>query len=203
MPAMTLRRRSDMARGDGSNILELTLNTHVGTHVDTPRHFIADGLSLTDFTAAEFVFARPACVEVPLGDGELVRAEHLEAHAPAIAGADLLLVRTGHSAVRASDPGRYSLYSPGFIVAGARFLREEFPGLRALGLDTISLACMQHVDEGCEAHRILLGGAGRRFFLFEDMDLSEDLAGLRRVIALPLMVVRADGGPCTILAELL
>jgi kynurenine formamidase len=191
-----------MTRGDLSNVMELTLLSHVGTHVDAPRHFVADGATLTDFSADEFVFSRPMCLDLPLANGDLVSRERLAGHAARLAECDLLLLRTGFFKVRAIDSHRYATQSPGLDACAARFLKEEFPRLRAIGLDTISLACMVHLEEGLEAHRILLGGRNRHFLIFEDMNLSHELAGLCRVIALPLMVTGADGCPCTILGEM-
>jgi kynurenine formamidase len=66
-------------------------------------------------------------------------------------------------------------------------------------MDTISLACMQHLEEGLEAHRILLRGDGRRFLIIEDMNLDFDLSHLRRVFALPLFIEGVDSSPCTVM----
>ena len=92
------------------------------------------------------------------------------------------------------------MLSPGFSAAGARFLRDNFPGLRGLGLDTLSLACMAQLEEGLEAHRVLLGGPGRRFLILEDVDLAPELSHLRQVMVVPWQVRDWDSGPCTILA---
>ena len=85
-------------------------------------------------------------------------------------------------------------------VEGAHYVAGKFPKLRALGLDTVSLACMQHLEEGLEAHRVLLGGKGRRFLIIEDMDLDHDLSQLKRVFALPLFIDGVDSAPCTVMA---
>jgi kynurenine formamidase len=84
-------------------------------------------------------------------------------------------------------------------VHGASYLAGHFPRLRAIGLDTISLASMQHLEEGLEAHRILFRGDGRRFLIIEDMNLDFDLSQLRRVIALPLFIEGIDSSLCTVM----
>ena len=76
---------------------------------------------------------------------------------------------------------------------------ENFPHLPAIGLDTVSLACMQHLEDGLEAHRILLRGEGRRFLIIEDMNLDFDLSRLQQVIALPLFIEGIDSAPCTVM----
>ena len=44
--APSFRRVSDMEKGAVCNITELEMNAHNGTHVDAPRHFVKDGLSV-------------------------------------------------------------------------------------------------------------------------------------------------------------
>ena len=81
----------------------------------------------------------------------------------------------------------------------ATYVVEQFPALRAIGLDTVSLACMQHLEDGLEAHRILLRGEGRRFLIIEDMNLDRDLSRLQQVMAVPLFIEGADSSPCTVM----
>jgi kynurenine formamidase len=188
-----------MERGDVSNLFVLTLSNHSGTHMDAPWHFIVSGLRICDFHLEEFVFERPLCIDVPLGDGQLLQPDHFQPHAENISAADLLLVRTGYTRVRHEAPERYRLLSPGMSTAGAMYLADSFPGLRALGLDTISLASMQHLEEGLEAHRVLFRGDGRRFLVIEDMNLDLDLSRLNRVIALPLFIEGVDSSLCTVM----
>jgi hypothetical protein len=52
------------------------------------------------------------------------------------------------------------------------------------------------------AHNVVLGGAGRRFLIVEDMDLEHDLAGLSEVWLAPLLIEGTDSGPCTVFGVL-
>jgi kynurenine formamidase len=189
---------ASIERGDVSNLFVLQLSNHTGTHIDAPWHFVRNGLSISQFRLEEFVFEHPLCIDFSLGDGEMFQASDLEPYFDRISDCDLLLLRTGYSHVRRTDPDRYRHFSPGMSIEGARYL-EQFPGLRALGLDTISLASMQHLEEGLEAHRVLLGGQNRRFLIIEDMNLDRDLSQLERVLALPLFIDGVDSAPCTIM----
>jgi len=199
VPPIEFHHHYNMERGDVSNLFVLRFSNHTGTHIDAPWHFVASGLRISDFSLEEFVFERPACIDLPLGDGELFQAAHLQPHANLISHCDLLLLRTGYVHIRRTEPQRYAIQSPGFSVSSARYLAHNFPKLRALGLDTVSLACMQHLEEGLEAHRILLRGEGRRFLIIEDMNLDWNLSNLHRVIALPLFVEGVDSAPCTVM----
>ncbi len=199
VPPVNITQHSSIDRGDGSNLFVLHFSNHTGTHIDAPWHFVPSGLRITDFALEEFVFNRPLCLDVPLGGGQMFEAKHLWPHAGRIGECDLLLLRTGYTRMRRSDPERYALFSPGMSAEGAGYLAENFPQLKALGLDTISLAAMQHLEEGLEAHRILLRGERRRFLIIEDMNLDGDLSHLRQVMAVPLFVEGVDSAPCTVM----
>lgn len=199
VPRMQVRHHYSIERGDVSNFFVLQLSNHSGTHIDAPWHFVATGLRICDFRLEEFIFERPLCIDVAMDDGQLLEPAHFEPHAERLVDADLLLVRTGYTRVRRESPERYTLQCPGMSVDGASFLAGHFPRLRAIGLDTISLASMQHLDEGLEAHRILLRGEGRRFLIIEDMNLDCDLSRLNQVIALPLFIEGMDSSFCTVI----
>ncbi len=199
VPAMQVQHYSSIDRGDASNLFLLQLSNHSGTHVDAPWHFMATGLRICDFCIKEFVFDHPLCIDVEVGDGQLLERAHFEPQAERIGQADLLLIRTGYTRWRRKSPEKYALQSPGMSVQGAGYLAGHFPRLRAIGLDTISLASMQHLEEGLEAHRILFRGEGRRFLIIEDVNLEFDLSQLQRVIALPLFIEGVDSSFCTIM----
>ena len=199
VPPIRFRHHFSMERGDVSNLFVLAFSNHTGTHIDAPWHFVRDGLPISKFGLEEFVFERPLCVDISIGDGEILRPADFEPHFAAIKHCDLLLLRTGYARVRREDPERYRTFAPGMSVEGAEYVVDKFPKLRALGLDTVSLACMQRLEEGLEAHRVLLRGEGRRFLIIEDMNLDHDLSQLKQVFALPLFIDGVDSAPCTVI----
>lgn len=109
------------------------------------------------------------------------------------------MVRTYYSRYRDTNPNRYWQKSPGFSIAGARYLRETFKNLRAIGMDLPSLACISKKSETMRSHHELLCGKDRRFLVIEDMNLDYDLSGLKKVIVAPLLVEKTDSAPCTII----
>jgi len=197
---VSIRRLSYIADGDVSNVAEITLCNHIGTHIDAPLHFDAGGLSITDFDVNEFHFRHSILADVPLLDGEMLAVEHLVPFEQQARDSDLLLIRTGFGRYRATCPERYGLCGPGFSAAAAEYIVRELPRLRCLGVDTVSLASMQALNEGLEAHRVLLGG-GRRFLIIEDMNLDALPRAPSEVLALPLLVHGLDGVPCTVVAR--
>jgi len=197
IPAPTLRTLYTIER-DGASVHILELASHTGTHVDAPRHVLKDGLTLHDLSPNEFVYGRPAVVDLHLGDRQVVMPEHLEPHARLLARAELALVRFGYGQRRRTDPEGFNTECPGFGVEGASWIREHCPELRALGLDVPSLACIAHLEETMAAHNRLLEGGGRRFLVIEDMDLDKELSGLVEVHLQPWLVVGMDSAPCNV-----
>jgi kynurenine formamidase len=189
----------EIKTGGSSNSYTLTFPNHLGTHIDAPRHVDDLGRAVNDYAFDSFVFSHPLVLELPKGESEMVTSADLKEHAGKIAKADLLLLRTGFQKRRDGDPASYMNRNPGVSAKAACYLVSDFPRLRALGFDFISLSAVQNREEGRKAHRALLGG--RDFFIVEDMDLSHVPRHIKRVLVVPLLVEGVDSVPCTVLAE--
>ena len=187
---------------DGAGVHILRLASHTGTHVDAPCHVVAGGVPIGAFAPEELIFTRPVVIDVHAEDDEVVQPARLVPHEQALRQGDLVLLRFGRGVVRRADPERFSLHSPGLGVEAARWLRQACPGLRALGMDIPSLSCIAHLEQTMSAHNALLGGAGCRFLVIEDMNLDHDLTGLREVRVSPWLVTGMDSAPCSIVGVL-
>lgn len=53
---------SDIYREAGVNVLQLSLNGHIGTHLDSPRHLFPDGKDLTEIDISKF-YGRGVVIE--------------------------------------------------------------------------------------------------------------------------------------------
>ena len=199
--ALSIQVDESLDAGAVGNTFYYTLWNHAGTHIDGPAHMVPNAVSVADLPVDYFVFAHPCVLDVPKEDGELIFADDLSREEALIRNCDLLLLRTGFERHRSSDPVRYRDKSPGLSVDVARYLSaERFGSVRAIGIDTISMACPLSVEEGVEAHRILFSRTGPQpLVLIEDMSLGCDLSLVRRVFALPLYVRGLDSCPCTVL----
>lgn len=199
----TWEQTSSIAGGDVANFGVLHVCNHFGSHLDAPNHFNDDGRKIAQVPLERFVYERPRLLDIPKTDGELVTRAELEAGDDILREADLLLVRTGWSSLRDSDPERYSHNGPGIAPEACEHLME-FPELKAIALDFISLASYQRLDpEGILAHQILCGvGRDDRYVIIvEDVDLSAYPSDASRVYAIPLFPEGADSSPCTVFAE--
>lgn len=185
-----------IAKGDTANTSGWQLPNHLGTHVDVPRHFFNDGPALSDYAPAAWFFNAPQIVAATVEAGHLIGPADLES--PVGAETDLLILRTGFGRFR--DVEMYWKDNPGISADLGFLLRKEFPKLRMVGFDFISLTARQHRSEGKLAHRAFLdpAGAGDPILLLEDMDLNRATQPFNSVTVAPLMVENADGSPCTV-----
>lgn len=198
-PGLVLKPLKQITKGDSSNSYIIEMPNHLGTHVDAPRHFDLSGRSIAEYSIESLIFRNPLLLNIPKQDSELIMAEELEVHKDRIAKADILLIKTGFQKFRASDPERYSMHNPGLSSSAASYIVKNFPRLRALGLDTISLSSVDHREDGRLSHKILL--SGRDFFIVEDMDLAKLTESPKMIIVVPLFIEGIDSAPCVVLAE--
>jgi len=193
---LTIETARSIATGDSSNSVTLKFSNHLGTHVDAPRHFLANGKTVDAYDAADWIFTKVFVVDIPTNEAEIVDMRKLENALINCKDADLLLIRTGFESRRCSN--NYWAESPGFDPALCAFLTNRLPSLTAIGMDTISITSMKHRDMGRAAHHEFLGAGVR---IFEDMALANSPVdnNLKQVIAMPLRFENADGSPCTII----
>lgn len=193
---LTIETARSIDRGDSSNSVVLKFSNHLGTHVDAPRHFVADGKTVDQYLPGEWIFSKVFVADVPVEDGEVVDIPRIESVLKNVNDMDLLLIRTGFESKRESQS--YWAASPGFDPELCGYLLSRFPSMSAIGMDTISISSMKHRDMGRLAHRAFLS-AGIR--IFEDMALADASvgSGLVRVIAIPLLVMNLDGAQCTVI----
>lgn len=202
-PRVSIEPVTRMAKGQGSDSSLVSIFNHFSTHIDAPAHFITGGERLCDFAIGDFIFERPLVVAIPKDWRGIVGIAELAAFMPEIRKADLLLIRSGGARMRQADPERYALESPSLSPEAARLLMDEAPGLRAIGVDWISIASPSHIEAAAPIHEFLLGRHhGRHVFIIEDMDMAP-LGDRRpvRVFAIPLFIDGVDSGPATVFAE--
>ena len=203
-PTMRIEPFESMQKGDRLNTYNVTLFNHFGTHMDGPNPFNGPGRQLYELELSTFIFEKPLLVDIPKGRGELVEPEELMRFDEAIRAADLLLVRSGFSAMRASDNRAYSEEGPAISARAAELIVERYQNLKAVGMDWISLSSPLHLEDGIRAHQIMLGKTGAEpVLIIEDIDLSGlDPDTLETVFALPLFIEGIDSAPVTILAKI-
>jgi kynurenine formamidase len=186
---------SKINNGDGTNNLFLKMKNHCGTHIDFPSHFIKTGKTIDDYNADYFIFKHPFVLDIPMTEGIYITAELIVA-LTIPPNSDLIIIRTGYGKYYSDD--KYWNNNPGIDVSVVNYLKSNFPHLRAVGMDFISINAYCDKVPGRYAHKAFLTEPA--ILIIEDM-LLPDAVQFLQVITAPLRIVHADGTPCSILAE--
>lgn len=199
--SLSINYDKDMQSGDSCNTQAWNIPNHLGTHIDAPKHFALQGRTIDEYGADFWVCKKPYLLELEeIKSKELISIDHIKPFA-IDKNIDLLLIKTGFSELRFNSA--YSMHNPGFAPQLADYFRKEFPELKMIGFDVISLGSFAFREIGREAHKNFLDHS-RPILPIEDMDLSSlgKETYLKKVIVLPLRIKSADAAPCTVIAEI-
>jgi len=193
--SLQIKPITEISKGDTANTVRLVLSNHIGTHIDFPSHFFPYGKNSSDYSIDEFVFQSPVLIEIPYNDGLLIKPEHV---GKLQSSNDLLLIKTNSELFRHEE--KYWKRNPGLSEELAFWLRKEYPNLRAIGVDCISITARDHRAEGRRSHRAFLNpeGLNEPILLIEDMSLVNANENLLKVIIAPLFVEGICGLPCCV-----
>jgi len=177
------------ANGDDVFVSRIAMDVHVGTHVESPLHYLPGGATLDSIPLSTFV--GPAFVADLRAADVAVGAEELGAAAIPDATSSLLL-RTRNSALWA-DGGAFRDDYVALTADGARWVAER--GIRLVGIDYLSIGLF---DDGAETHRILMRGG---VTILEGLDLSAVEPGRYRLTCLPLKLTATEAAPARAILE--
>jgi arylformamidase len=166
---------------DGYEDHFVSLGTHVGTHIDAPRHMITGGRALSEYPPGRFI-----------GRGVLVAGFQLAAVERAdVQPGDIVLCRTDMSK-RYREPVYFEDY-PVMSEQVADYLIAKQPSM--VGVDT----CSVDNQDGFPIHKKLLAAD---ILIIENLtNLAELAEKAFKVYALPLKL-ELDGAPARVVAEL-
>ncbi|MCB1224885.1 MAG: cyclase family protein [Verrucomicrobiales bacterium] len=186
-PVCRITRAVSMEEGAVCNLTELHLSAHTATHMDAPRHFIAQGLTMEQMPL-EAVIGPCRVLDLQAVEGQITPAD-LEPHE--IGAGERLLLKTRNSA----EAWPQDRFVEDFISIRAdtgQYLVDR--GVMTVGVDYLSIGGFE--KDGVETHQIMLGA---EIWVIEGLDLSAVEPGNYELLCLPLKIEGADGAPCRVL----
>jgi arylformamidase len=177
-PGVSIELAQSLERGDPANVSRLELGAHTGTHVDAPRHFIADGAGADELPLEPFVgpcVVADATASAGAIDAALIASLDLPS------GSERVLLKTPNSRLWERDS--FTRDFARLNGSGANALIER--GVRLVGIDYLSVG-------DAEAHLALLGNG---VCVVEGLDLRAVEPGRYYVACLPLKISGCDGAP--------
>ena len=194
-------KKSDISNGDIANDTTISTTVHIGTHIDMPYHFYEDGQTIEDYDASFWRFKKPLILEIKqdnliINEQLVEKLKTIKNHAY-----DILIVKTGICNIR--DEENFWKENYGFHKDIYDFLIDEFPDIRVVGFDSISVSSLTDRIVGREAHRKFLNPK-KPILLLEDMDLQniDENTKFKEIIVSPFRIAQCDGLPCTIFGVL-
>jgi len=169
---------------DRYRLSRMVLNTHAGTHVDAPAHFIAGGATV-DELPLEILLGKARVVE--LSSRERVERADLAALDLRDDLRVLLKTRMSGQMLRAGYQDDHVYVT----VDAAHYLAQA--GIKLVGFDYLSIDRSGSAD--FPAHQALLGAG---VVVVEGLDLSEVEPGEYDMACLPLRVGGGDAAPARV-----
>lgn len=195
---------SQIPRGDGYNSFIITAENHSGTHIDAPGHFIDGGKTISQYRPDELVFNKPMILDVIKDPNETINLQ--DVHEVNLSDVDCLFFRTGFEVYRDEHPEKYLTENPGISPETVSWIRENYPRIRCLGIDTVSMSSYQNPEPGRQAHVNAFKEnekLGEPLLLIEDMKLGDIKTDeLKWVMVVPWQIKGIDSAPCTVIARL-
>ena len=175
---MQIERRYSMERGDMGNNSSIHMGVHTGTHMDAPRHVLANGQTIDQMPLSDAI--GPARV-IEIRDHKAIKAEELKQYK--FKRGERILFKTLNS---------QRCWKTDTFIADFVYITEDAAqlladaGVRLVGIDYLSVG-------GPGATHRILRGAG--IWLLEGLDLSAVGVGNYNLICLPLKLVRTEASP--------
>lgn len=195
IPAPSFRQVKSIER-DGLSVTQLSVATHIGTHLDAPSHFIEGGGTI-DRVPLDTLVGPAVVVSVDKSGGEEVTAQDLGGVEPEVSPGDALLLRTGWGNKFGTDE---YLHHPYLSEDAAEWILDH--GFRLVGLDTVTPDMPGHLrPEGFNfpVHHLLLGND---VLIAENLFLEGVVGRRLTLIVGSLKITGGDGAPARVLAVL-
>jgi arylformamidase len=153
------------------NLTEMRMSSHTGTHLDTPKHVLKDGIGIDQLNLARCV-GKSIVIDlssIPFGDK--ITREHLEQIS--IEKNDIVLLKTRNSSILTKK------YNPDYVdlsIDGAQYLEDK--RINAVAIDYLSIGPK-------EVHETLLKND---VLVYETVNLMNIQPGKYIFVGLPLKI---------------
>lgn len=177
------RKRLRISHGDPANLTTLVLSAHMGSHVDAPAHYRADGATIDAFAPDRFLL-RAVVIEATAADQvppEAIRRADF-------AQGEAVLLKTDNSARNVCTAGTFRGEYVSLSADAARVCVERGAGL--VGIDAPSVDPFEDAESA--AHHALLGAG---IPILETITLRDVPAGRYELICLPLKLPGLEASP--------
>lgn len=181
-PEVVVKRFLDLEKGDAFSISSIKFDSHTGTHMDAPCHFLKGARALDEISLDATIGTARI---IQIGSLEAISVAEIESHQ--IAAGERILFKTENSN-RCWKTDQFLTDYVYLSLEAARFLAAR--KVRAVGVDYLSVSALG--DLAGPTHVALLEAG---VAIIEGLDLSEVDPGMYKLVCLPLRMLGGDGAP--------
>jgi arylformamidase len=178
-----LQSVKSFAAGDRVNVSHLECDVHVGTHIDAPRHFLQEGMTVDQVSLNSLIGPAQVC---HLPDSKHISSMELDSLSLS-QNSRRLLFRTQNSEPRAMGTSHFCKDYVALTDDAARWLADHEVCL--VGIDYLSV---ERYGDDSLIHQILLEAG---IVILEGLNLADVAPGDYELICLPLYLVGSEGAP--------
>ncbi|RLC34256.1 MAG: hypothetical protein DRH33_09525 [Candidatus Nealsonbacteria bacterium] len=165
--------KSRIEKGQHNNLSKFSMESHVGTHVDAPLHFVSGGKSIDEIPVNRLI-GKAQVIEVPYP--QVVTDDFLKSRLKA---AKIVIFKFGRE--------RLNQEYPYFSIKGVRYLNQQ--KIQVVGTDNYSI---DSKTTKWKIHHMMLG---QEVIVVESLLLKNILPGVYEFICLPLLVKGGEASP--------
>lgn len=184
-PVFTSEEIFQIQRGDICNLSRLSFGSHTGTHIDAPKHFFDDGLTVDRISPDHFIGKVKVC-EI-MGRTEITGADLAPLR---IQKNEIIFIKTDNSKRHTMSEFREDFVS--LTPEAAQYLVKT--GIKTLGVDYFSVEKSGTMD--FPVHKILLGNG---IIIIEGLILEGISPGEYRMAGSPLNIKNGNGSPIRVI----
>jgi arylformamidase len=182
-PSVT--RIFDRTKGDPVTMSQININSHNGTHIDAPFHFMAEGTTI-DMMPLDTAIGPVRVIEI--NDPVSIKLEEVEPYD--IKEGERILFKTRNSsyAYNTTDFVTDYVYCTNEV---AYYLKDK--KIRLVGVDYVTIGSQKDQENIKIVHETLLGNG---IYIVEMLNLEGVKPGNYEMICLTLRMEKGDAGPC-------
>ncbi len=187
-PKVNITRISEISKGRTANVSLISFGSHTGTHIDSPYHFIEEGIKV-DELPLEVLIGEAFVYEIETD--EVITADHLE-NLDIPFEAQRILLKTNNSDLWRESPTEFRKDYISLRDDAARWIVQR--GIKLVGVDYLSVGGLS--GDGVQVHRTLLAAG---VIIVEGLNLAEVEPGRYQLVCLPMKIEGGDGAPARVI----
>ena len=149
---LKIKQNKSILSGDSCNTEAWNIPNHIGTHIDSPRHFFKEGNTIDKYPPEFWISKNIKIIDLPIKKARWILPEDLDGKLSL--KTDCILIRTGFQ--QRGNKEAYFKDNPGLDPELGKWLRSNYPTVKFVGVDFISISRITDRERGRTAHKEFL-----------------------------------------------